>query len=234
MRCGLAGLLALVALAIGGCTGGGSSDVTLLLEASPLPSVATAGDLDRAIDEAVDVLRRRLEAAGAASVRVERRGDAVIEVGVDGIERDALERLLGRRALLRFCERATVPPDDPEACGDAGEWRQASGVIDGVEVALTGRFLARNAFVALDTLGNPALAFELEGDGPELLGQITSRLLGRRIGVFLDEELLAAPTVQSVIRDRGQITGLTSERAREVAVQLNSGSLPVALTVLEE
>ena len=44
--------------------------------------------------------------------------------------------------------------------------------IDGKRLPLTGGFLKPNAFVSTDALGNPAVSFELQGDGPALIGAV--------------------------------------------------------------
>ena len=111
---------------------------------------------------------------------------------------------------------------------------QSLAVLDGASVALTGRFLQPNAFVGSDPLGNPVVQFEWTGEGATLSEQVTTRLLGQSLAIFLDNELLSAPTVQGVIVNQGTISGLTFERAQELVIQLNSGALPVKLTVLQE
>ena len=118
---------------------------------------------------------------------------------------------------------------------------QAVGILDGEATALTGRFLQPNAFVSADTIGNPAVSFELTGDGGELLEQITTRMVQfelidprRQLAIFLDNELISSPVVQQVLSDNGQITGVTFQEAQDLVVLLNSGALPVQLTVLQE
>ena len=56
--------------------------------------------------------------------------------------------LLGRTALLRFCQPATVTEGAGEPCDAAGQFVQAFGEVDGRPTALTGRFLRANAFVS--------------------------------------------------------------------------------------
>ena len=64
--------------------------------------------------------------------------------------------------------------------------------------------------------------------------------MGQPLAIFLDTELLASPTVQGVIEDQGSISGMPLQTqadrtgARDLVVQLNSGALPVQLTVLQE
>ena len=107
-------------------------------------------------------------------------------------------------------------------------------------VPLTSRYLKANAQVSTDQIGQPLVLFEWVGDGPELSKQITERLMGQPLGIFLDTELLASPTVQGVIEQNGSISGMPLQSqgdrtgARDLVVQLNSGALPVQLTVLQE
>lgn len=193
-----------------------------------------SGDLNDALDGTVTVLRRRIDASGVSESEITRQGSQNISVQLPGLSIEQARSLLGRTALLRFCEPATPEIEVLGDCDGTGQWQQAVGIIDGEPVALTGRFLKSNAFVSTDQLGSPAVSFELRDDGPELFQQITTRLVGLRMAIFLDNELLSAPVIQSVIRDRGQITGLPFSRAQDLVIQLNAGALPLELTVLQE
>ena len=209
----------------------------LLLSAVIPPGLEGEGDVDDAIEGTIRTLRRRVDAVGVAEAEITRQGESNISVQLPGLTPDEARRLLGRTALLRFCERATVGgsqsfPTVP--CDSQGQWVQSFGTIDGAPVALTGRFLKPNTFVGTDAVGQPLVSFEWRDDGPELSEQITSRLLDRALGIFLDNELLSAPNVNAVIRDRGVITGVPFDRARELVIQLNSGALPLQLSVLQE
>ena len=203
----------------------------LLLQGS-LPEGAE-GDLDDALEGSVRVLERRVNAAGVSEAEVTRQGVDSITIQIPGLAPDEARQLLGRTALLQFCE-APTGLGGGAPCGDDGQWVQSLAVLDGESVALTGRFLRANAFVGSDPLGNPLVQFEWTGEGATLSEQITRRLLGQPLAIFLDNELLSAPTVQGVIINNGTISGLTFERATELVIQLNSGALPVQLTVLQE
>ena len=202
----------------------------LLLQAS-LPEDAS-GDLNDALDGAVRVLERRVNAAGVSEAEVTRQGADGISIQIPGLDPDEARRLLGRTALLQFCEADTGLGGAP--CGDGGQWIQSAAPLDGVPTALTGRFLEPSSFIGTDPVGNPVVQFEWTADGAVLSEQITRRLLGRQLGIFLDDELLSAPVVQGVIVREGTITGMTLRRARELVIQLNSGALPVQLAVLQE
>jgi len=74
--------------------------------------------------------------------------------------------------------------------------------------------------------------FNLNSAGAKTFGDITKRLVGKQLAIVLDNVVQSAPTVQSAITGgQGQITGsFTEQQAKNLAVVLNSGALPVQLT----
>ena len=113
---------------------------------------------------------------------------------------------------------------------------------DGLEKDLTGRFLKSNTYVSPHTVtGVPILNFEMTSEGAPLLEQVSTRLLGQPMAFFLDGEpvrgednRIIAPVVQDTLREGGIITGLTSEDARLLSIQLNAGAFPVPLRVIQQ
>ena len=192
------------------------------------------GDIDNALEGTIRVLRRRVDASGLAEAEITKQGDANISVQLPGLTPERARSLLGRTAQLRFCEPATSVLAAVGRCGDDGRYMQAIGDIDGRKVELKGSLLKPNAYVAFNQLSKPVVGFEFQGDGGEVFRQITTRQLGSTIAIFLDNELLSAPTVQGVIGDSGTITGMELARAQELVIQLNAGALPLQLTVLQE
>ena len=83
--------------------------------------------------------------------------------------------------------------------------------------------------------GRVAVNFNFNVTGAKKFGQLTGanvRPSGRkrRLGIVLDDELLSAPSLNSVIRDSGQITGdFTQDDVDWLVGVLNAGSLPAAL-----
>jgi preprotein translocase subunit SecD len=73
--------------------------------------------------------------------------------------------------------------------------------------------------------------FTLNGPGAQKFGEATERLIGRQLAIVLDNVVVSAPTVQGAITGgEGEITGGFSEpEAKNLAVVLNSGALPVEL-----
>lgn len=211
----------------------------LLLQAS-LPQ-GTEGSIADAMPGTISVLTKRVDSSGVAEAEIAQQGASNISVQLPGMTPEQARKLLGRTALLQFCERAPgANPANAQPCDEQGQWVQATGNLNGTIVPLTSRYLKANAQVSTDQIGQPLVLFEWVGDGPELSKQITERLMGQPLGIFLDTELLASPTVQGVIEQNGSISGMPlasqGDRtgARDLVVQLNSGALPVQLTVLQE
>ena len=109
-------------------------------------------------------------------------------------------------------------------------WIPATGTIEGEEIELAGRYLLPNSYVDVQPqTGEPVVYFELNSEGASLFSQITGRLIGQPLGIFLDDEIISAPTVQSQISNKGIIEGLTYDEARLLSSQLNGGALPLPL-----
>ena len=120
-------------------------------------------------------------------------------------------------------------------------WVPAVGTIDGEEKVLNSSYFKENTFVGTTEFGEVELRFEWTAEGAILSEQITERLLSQPLGIFEgDQPLLGedghpiAPIVQSVITDRGRITGLSLTDATELSNQLNAGRLPVPLVSIGE
>lgn len=107
---------------------------------------------------------------------------------------------------------------------------------------LTGKNLT-DAFAAPSGGGNTyAVVLKFDGQGAELFADLTKNLAGtgRRIGIFLDNGLISAATVDAQYAQTG-ITGGSAEisggfdakRANDLAIQLRGGALPFPVAVVE-
>ena len=73
-------------------------------------------------------------------------------------------------------------------------------------------------------------------EGAKKFGDLTTKLIGQRLGVYLDEEQLTNPTVNTpILNGQAIITGYaTLEDAANDAVLMRSGSLPVSMSIAEK
>ncbi len=185
-------------------------------------------------------IERRVNAYGVTepivqTIRNERGSFVLVQLpGIKDI--DEAIKLIGQTAELDFRE-LVVDENGKSVLDEEGkeQWviAKAKG-SDGQERELTGKYLKPNAQVNLTQQTNePEVAFEWNEEGAILFEQITQRNLQKPLGIFLDDQLVSAPTVQAVIKQTGVITGVKLDEARTLAIQLNSGSLDVPLTVVE-
>lgn len=84
-----------------------------------------------------------------------------------------------------------------------------------------------SASIGSDQYGAPAVDFSFDEAGARLFSQLTAENKGEEMAILLDDEVYSAPTIQSVISNRGQITGkFTYEEVDELVRTLEAGSLP--------
>jgi preprotein translocase subunit SecD len=105
---------------------------------------------------------------------------------------------------------------------------------------LTGKYL-KDAYGEATQGNNWNVAIRFDQKGGELFTQLTKNLAGtgRGIGIFLDNELMSAPTVGVEFAATGitggfaVITGrFTAQQANDLGIQLRSGALPVPIKIL--
>jgi preprotein translocase subunit SecD len=185
-------------------------------------------------------IERRVNAYGVTEPIVQiirnEQGDFIL-VELPGVKNiDEAMQLIGQTAELDFKELERDASGNPVLDENGQQqWVPATGIgSDGEEKNLTGKYLKPNATVVLEPQTNkPEVAFEWNDEGAKLFEQITQRDLNKPLGIFLDNQLISAPTVQAVIKDKGVITGVNLDEAKLLAIQLNSGALDVPLTVVE-
>ena len=210
----------------------------LVLEADP----GFEGDLAQALAGAQTVIERRVNAYGVAESEINRLGGNRLEVQLPGVKPEEARTLVGKTAALDFREPVGASGGGVQR-DENGRivWAPSTGSVGGEQKALTGQYLKANAYVSTDTVGRPAVSIEFNGEGSSLFEQITNRLAqqpsadGRRLGIFLDDEIVSGPAVSGPISGGlAIITGLTLEDARTLEIQLNAGALPVSLNVVQQ
>jgi len=215
----------------------GGSHLVYSIDLSKKDPAQTDADV---IEGVKNKIERRVNAYGVTepivqTIRNERGSFVLVQLpGVKDI--DEAMKLIGQTAELDFREIVLDANGKPVLDEEGKEqWvkTKAKG-SDDQERELTGKYLKPNAQVVLAPQTNePEVAFEWNTEGAVLFEQITQRNLQKPLGIFLDNQLISAPTVQAVIKEKGVITGLNLDAARTLAIQLNSGSLDVPLQIVE-
>ncbi|WP_052723628.1 protein translocase subunit SecD [Paenibacillus wulumuqiensis] len=99
------------------------------------------------------------------------------------------------------------------------------------KVELTGDdFKENGASVVYNSLQQPEITIEVKD--AKKFGEITKRLINQPLGIFLNGQLLSAPTVRAELTDgKASISGsYTVEEAQQLKDQINLGALPLKLT----
>ena len=200
-----------------------------------------AGQESSVIEGVIAVIQNRINPLGVTEPVIEKMGTDQIVVELPGASITDMEKgRIGRTALLEFGE-LIGEGETARWTDDLGQWKPATAVIDGQEKELTSSYFKENTYVGQDSMGRILLYFEWNEEGSKLSEAITSRLIGKPLGIFEgDEPLLGddgrpiAPIVQAVITDRGVIEGLSLNEANGLSRQLNAGRLPVPLELVYE
>lgn len=108
-----------------------------------------------------------------------------------------------------------------------------------VDTGLTGRYLQSAALEFAGGQGGqlsnePIVSIVFNDEGGDLFERITSENVGEQLAIFLDGEMISAPTInQSISGGRAVISGgFTPDEARGLAQNLNFGALPVPIELV--
>lgn len=212
----------------------GGTDLVLQADLSQQP----VGTGDEAMKGVQAILEQRVNAFGVVEPIISLVGSDRISVQLPGVKDiEEAKNLVGKTAQLDFRELELDPSGVPLRDDQGKEkWKKATGKLeDGSDAALTGKYFERKTAVVFNQQTNsPEVSFQLTSDGAKLFEQISARLVKKPLGIFLDDELISAPTVQAVLRESGVITGLTLAEAQRLAIQLNAGALPVPISIIKE
>ncbi|MEX1051979.1 MAG: protein translocase subunit SecD [Patescibacteria group bacterium] len=175
-----------------------------------------------AIESTRNVIERRVNTTGVAEPVIQPSkvgGTETVVVELPGITdvQEAVD-LIGKTAQLDFREQSSANPDDWIATG------------------LTGKQL-EDASVTFDQTTNaPQISLKFNSEGKDLFAQVTGRNVGKPVAIFLDEEILSAPTVQETITaGEAVISGqFAVPEAREIVSLLNAGALDVPIKLVEQ
>ncbi|MBX5490549.1 MAG: protein translocase subunit SecD [Chloroflexi bacterium] len=178
-----------------------------------------------------NVIERRINAFGVAEPIVQLLGQDRVLVELAGIrDIEQAKTLIGNTARLDFREQVQNPDGTTDwvvaqAPDSSGEMRE-----------LTGQYFKKAEVGFEPNTNRPMILFEFNDEGARMFAEITTRLVGKPLGIFLDNQLLTAPVVREPItQGKGQITGaFTLQEARNLVIQLNAGALPVPVSIIEE
>lgn len=207
-----------------------SGGTQVLLQAD-MGQISTENRSD-ALTAVKDIITRRVDLFGVSEpvVRTQQFGDNYqIIVELPGLTnpQEALD-LIGKTAQLKFKTPIYLePPADSTA---------SAQLVDFADTDLTGSDL-KKAQVSFDQqTSQPVVSLEFNSEGSDKFAQLTREYLNKPIAIFLDDQIVTAPVVQSeILTGQAQITGnFTTDEAKALSIQLNAGALPVPVEVVSQ
>lgn len=205
---------------------------------------AHANRVSKAVEQSLEIIRRRIDETGVNEPVVARQGASRILVQLPGVtDPGRIKRLLGQTAKMSFhlVGDGTVAPGSPAPAGF--DWlpngdRDAGGgqMLVRKRVEVDGATLTDAQPSADPQSGGWVVSFSFDPIGARRFAEITRANVGRPFAIVLDGRVISAPVIREpIVGGRGQISGnFNAQSATELAVLLRAGALPAPLTVVEE
>lgn len=204
--------------------------------------------VSNAMDSATDVVRKRIDALGTREPTIIRQGDTRIVVQVPGLQNpDQLKELLGQTAKLEFklVDDQALPTDIAAGIANPGSriypWadgtpEQGNGLAAKRLGGIQGDSLTEARSGVDPTNNQPVVNIQFDSQGGAKFAKLSSENVNKRFAIILDGKVISAPTFnEPILGGSAQISGsFSTESAQALAISLQSGALPVDLTIVEE
>jgi preprotein translocase subunit SecD len=212
--------------------------ITLTLSAAAL-SARAAG----AVDQSIEIIRRRIDETGVVDPQITRQGQSRIVVQLPGVgDPNRIKQLIGKTAHMTF--RLVDETANPAGGGlpppgdDYLQMQDRPGEKIGVRkrIDVDGADLTDARAGTSPETGDWVVNFTFNSVGARRFADISRANVNHRFAIVLDDKVISAPVIREAITGgRGQISGsFTAASANDLAVLLRAGALPAPLTVVEE
>ena len=189
------------------------------------------------IDQALEIVRRRIDELGTNEPNILKRGNERILVELPGLDDPSrVKNLLGKTANLTF---RFISQQNEENFGSEKlkfENSEEEALVS-KRIILSGDNLI-DAQPRMDSQTNQTIvSFSLDRLGAKRFGKATTEGVGRRLAIVLDNKIISAPIIKdAIVTGNGQITGggLDFQSSTDLALLLRSGALPAPLNIIEE
>lgn len=232
--------------AVDGATGRADIDLDSTPDGQITLSLSPVAMTDRAtaaVQQSIEIVRRRIDETGVVDPQITRQGQNRIVVQLPGVEDpNRIKELLGKTAHMTFqlVEDSVNPAaGGPPPAGAAylpmqNDPKQKLAVRRRVDV--DGGDLTDARAGTNPQTGEWVVNFTFNSVGARRFADVTRDNVNRRFAIVLDNQIISAPVIREPITGgRGQISGnFTAQSANDLAVLLRAGALPAPLTVVEE
>jgi len=179
----------------------------IILECVDTPNAPVDND---AVNRALEIIRNRIDQLGVSEPLIQRQGERRILIQLPGVEdSETAAEIIGKTALLEF--------------------KNEKG-----ETQLTGEHLI-NAKASFDQFSRSIVLIEFDKIGAKEFGEATKNNVGKILSITLDGKEITHPRVdEPILNGNAEITGsFTVDSAKQLALLLRSGALPVKVEILE-
>ena len=187
-------------------------------------------------DQAIEIVRRRIDEIGTNEPNILKRGNNRILVELPGLDDPMrIKSLLGKTANLTF---RFVTKNIEDNFG-VEKFQYEDGLKEDFvskRIILSGDNLL-DAQPRMDNQTNETIvSFNLDRVGAKRFGKATTKNIGKQLAIILDGKIISAPVIRdAIVSGSGQISGnFTFQSATDLALLLRSGALPAPLKIIEE
>ena len=206
-----------------------------------------AGQVSDSMNALRDVIERRVNLFGVSEpvVQVQEGGfisgnsDEKLIVDLPGVtDVEKATAMIGQTPLLEF--KVEAPKNTPQEVkvGKDGKVNLDAASLGQqyVSTELTGRYLKKALLEFDQNTREPKVGLQFDDTGSKLFAQITKDNVGKTVAIYLDGAPISAPVVREEITGGvAQISGnFTPTEAKQLVGRLNSGALPVPITLLSK
>ena len=201
------------------------------------------------VEQAINVLKRRLDSAGVQGLTIHQHGNRQIVVQLPGeVDVESKKALISQTAHLEFKMVEKEAPDQDILLDEYDGELPADKMIvpgrqDGIDryylvsafADITGNRIV-HARMDFDEYGKPGVSFGLDSVGGKEFGELTSRNVGGNLGIIIDNVVYSVARIKEPIT-HGRVTisgSFTGEQAKSLEIVLNSGSLQAPLVFESE
>ena len=190
-------------------------------------------DISSALESLKSNIERRINLFGVSETNVQivkQENEYRLKIELPGVENvSSAIKLIGTTAQLKFKGEIEIPPEATATATFNDVFAKDTGI--------NGSNLSRASVQLNPNTSEPEVLLEFDNEGSKLFATATEELLNKRIAILLDgEPITYPPTVQTVISDgKAVISGsFDNKTARELAVQLNAGALPLQINLIQQ
>lgn len=204
-------------------------------------SQVPAGQVGDSMDALRDVIERRINLFGVSEpvVQVENGGfvsgageKLIVDLpGVTDVKQAIA--MIGQTPLLEF--KTEAPAGTPQTATVDKDGKVTLNVNSQyISTELTGRYLQKATLVFDPNTRAATVSLQFDDTGTKLFDQITKDNVGKTVAIFLDGAPISTPVVREEIPNgQAVISGnFTPTEAKTLVGRLNSGALPVPITLL--